>query len=103
MTGVLSPLADPSFFEQVFIDSGAVAWPGEIDLAPDAMYATVANQKPAPRLFNRAFIKDRELKNKTTGLLQIGEPGWGSPYHLRKASYVELEAVLARLEPDAKQ
>ena len=42
MTGVLSPLADPSFFEQVFIDSGAVAWPGEIDLAPDAMYATVA-------------------------------------------------------------
>ena len=47
MTGVLSPLADPSFFEQVFIDSGAVAWPGEIDLAPDAMYATVANQKPA--------------------------------------------------------
>ena len=32
MTGVLSPLADQSFFEQVFIDCGAVAWPGEVDL-----------------------------------------------------------------------
>jgi hypothetical protein len=34
------------FFEQVFIDCGAVAWPGEIDLAPDAMYARVASDHP---------------------------------------------------------
>jgi deoxycytidylate deaminase len=53
----------------------------------------------APRLFGRAFLKDRDLKNKETGVLQIGEPDWGSPWHLRKASYVELEAALARLEP----
>ena len=26
------------------IDSGAVAWPGDIDLAPDAMYAQVARE-----------------------------------------------------------
>src|ERR1035438_7625711 len=38
---VLAPLRDVQFFEQVFIDSGAVAWPGEIDLAPDAMYEQV--------------------------------------------------------------
>ncbi len=37
LTGVLEPLKDQSFFERVFIDSGAVAWPGEIDLAPDVM------------------------------------------------------------------
>ena len=36
-TGALAPLRDVRFFEQVFIDQGAVAWPGE-DLAPDAMY-----------------------------------------------------------------
>ncbi len=42
MTGVLAPLRDRRFFEQVFIDQGSVAWPGEIDLAPDAMYAEVA-------------------------------------------------------------
>jgi hypothetical protein len=45
LTGVLAPLRDERFFEQVFIDCGAVAWPGEIDLAPDAMYAKVASQR----------------------------------------------------------
>ena len=44
LTGVLAPLNDPGFFEKVFIDRGAIAWPGEIDLAPDAMHAEVARQ-----------------------------------------------------------
>ena len=48
LTGVLSPLRDERFFERVFIDCGAVAWPGEIDLAPDAMYAQVASQLHEP-------------------------------------------------------
>ncbi len=41
-TGVLAPLREPSFFKQVFVDHGAVAWPGEIELAPDAMYREIA-------------------------------------------------------------
>jgi uncharacterized protein DUF2442 len=45
LTGALAPLRDTQFFEQVFIDCGAVAWPGEIDLAPDAMCAQVASQR----------------------------------------------------------
>ena len=45
LTGVLEPLRGREFFEKVFIDSGAVAWPGEIDLAPDAMYEEVARQR----------------------------------------------------------
>jgi len=48
--GALTPLPDAGFFEQVFIDSGAVAWPGNIDLAPDAMYEDVANHKVAPHV-----------------------------------------------------
>ncbi len=44
LTGALTPLLDVRFFEQVFIDHGAAAWPGDIDLAPDAMYTQVANQ-----------------------------------------------------------
>ncbi len=36
--GVFTALADPQRFAQVYIDHGAVAWPGELDLAPDAMY-----------------------------------------------------------------
>jgi hypothetical protein len=42
-TGVLAPLRDPQFFSRVFIDHGAVAWPGDIDLAPDAMYRRIAS------------------------------------------------------------
>jgi hypothetical protein len=55
LTGALEPLRDITFFERVFIDHGAVAWPGEIDLAPDAMYAEVSRKQketevPARRL-----------------------------------------------------
>jgi hypothetical protein len=45
LTGALEPLRDERFFEQVFIDHGAVAWPGEIELAPDAMYAEVLGKR----------------------------------------------------------
>jgi hypothetical protein len=45
LTGALAPLLDPQFFSRVYIDYGAVAWPGEIDLAPDAMYAQLAHER----------------------------------------------------------
>ena len=34
-------MADPARFAQAFVVHGAVTWPGEIDLAPDAMYAEI--------------------------------------------------------------
>lgn len=46
LTGALAPLLDIQFFKKVSIDRGAVSWPGEIDLAPDAMYAEVAAHCP---------------------------------------------------------
>jgi hypothetical protein len=36
--GVFAALADPGVFAQAFVLYGAVTWPGELDLAPDAMY-----------------------------------------------------------------
>lgn len=39
--GVFAELADPSRFAQAFVAYGAVTWPGEIDLAPDVMYAEI--------------------------------------------------------------
>ena len=39
--GVFASLADPSVFKEVFVEHGAVTWPGEIDLAPDAMYREI--------------------------------------------------------------
>ncbi len=47
LTGVLAPLREPALFQQAFIDMGAVAWPGDIDLAPDAMYKEIARNNAA--------------------------------------------------------
>ena len=44
LSGVLAPLRDPSFFGRVFVDHGVAAWPGDIDLAPEAMYLQVVKQ-----------------------------------------------------------
>jgi len=41
LTGVFEPLKNPSFFAKAHVDHGAVTWPGELDLAPDAMYDEV--------------------------------------------------------------
>jgi Protein of unknown function (DUF2442) len=41
LSGVFEPLKDPAYFKQVYVDHGAVAWPGQIDLAPDAMYKEI--------------------------------------------------------------
>lgn len=50
----------------------------------------------APRLYRRAFIKDRDLKNDETGDLRILSPDWGTPWHLRRKSYVQLEAQITK-------
>jgi hypothetical protein len=36
--GVFAPLADPTHFAEARLEYGAVTWPGEVDLAPDAMH-----------------------------------------------------------------
>jgi len=39
--GVFAALGDPAVFAQAFVEHGAVSWPGELDLAPDAMYREI--------------------------------------------------------------
>ena len=39
--GVFAPLRDPAFFARVSVELGDVTWPGELDLAPDAMYDAI--------------------------------------------------------------
>ena len=41
LTGVFASLQNSEFFNQVRINGGAVSWPGDIDLAPDAMHAAI--------------------------------------------------------------
>jgi hypothetical protein len=39
--GVFARLRDRSLFAQAHVEMGAVVWPGERDLAPDAMHAAI--------------------------------------------------------------
>jgi hypothetical protein len=39
--GIFAVLKDLSLFNQVYIQHGAITWPGEIDLAPDAIYDAI--------------------------------------------------------------
>jgi hypothetical protein len=41
LQGVFAALRQPDLFRQARIEGGAVTWPGEIDLAPDAMYREI--------------------------------------------------------------
>lgn len=41
LTGVFEALKDERYFNQVFVSHGAVTWPGELDLAPDAMHDAI--------------------------------------------------------------
>ena len=38
------PLCDQKVFLQVYLDHGALTWPGGIDLAPDAMYERIRSR-----------------------------------------------------------
>jgi hypothetical protein len=45
--GVFAAWNEPGVFEQVRVTSaGAVEWPGEIDLCPDALYLRMTGKQP---------------------------------------------------------
>lgn len=45
--GVFEAWLRPGFFEQVSItQSGALAWPGDLDLCPDAVYMRLTGKRP---------------------------------------------------------
>ena len=41
LSGVFEALKVPDIFRQARVEGGAVTWPGDIDLAPDAMYREI--------------------------------------------------------------
>ena len=52
----------------------------------------------APRLYHRAFTKDRPLKDNVTGQYNIGKPDWGGKWGIRAIPYTDLEARLTAEE-----
>lgn len=51
-TGILAPLADPTFFAKVNADpeTGTINWPNGPDLDPDVLYAAIIGVPVAQRL-----------------------------------------------------
>jgi deoxycytidylate deaminase len=50
----------------------------------------------APRLYLIAFEKVRDLKDKVTGDMRIGEPEWGDEWSPLVSAYPEIEAALTK-------
>lgn len=53
--GVFEHLKDPAEFRKVRVRNGAVTWPGELDLAPDAMYDDI--KATGVRIARRASVR----------------------------------------------
>ena len=45
--GVFSRFSDLDYFRQVYVDSGVLCWPGDVDIAPETIYS-MATGKPLP-------------------------------------------------------
>ena len=80
--------------------SSALAHPGSSESGATRRVSAKVLFRPftgvAPRLYKRAFAKDRELKDGQSGNLSIQSPDWGSPWHLRRVGYAQLEAELSQ-------
>ena len=44
--GVFAALADLQVFNSAFVRLGAVCWPGDLDIAPDAIHAAIEASEP---------------------------------------------------------
>ncbi|MCX6048633.1 MAG: DUF2442 domain-containing protein [Chloroflexi bacterium] len=54
--GVFAPLLDPTYFNQVYVNSelGTICWPNQADIDPDVLYSLVTGE-PLPT-FERILI-----------------------------------------------
>ena len=51
--GVFAAWGDYAFFHRAFLaDQGALTWPGELDLCPDALYLEVTGKRPEDMFAN---------------------------------------------------
>jgi deoxycytidylate deaminase len=57
----------------------------------------------APRMYARAFLKSRDLKDNVTGELAIGMDGWTGAWDVARISYPQLEVDLLSNEREERQ
>lgn len=56
----VAPLKDTALFAQSYVDAGTVCWPGDIDFAPEYLYA-LAHGLPRPGTFEQARENERSV------------------------------------------
>jgi DNA-binding XRE family transcriptional regulator len=56
----LHPLREAKRFMRAYVEHGAVAWPGDIDIAPESLYA-LAHKLPSPDTLERAKTNELEM------------------------------------------
>jgi deoxycytidylate deaminase len=87
-----------------------------IDLHDDSIVVEATDWKPpsqggthvrfrpfsgvSPRLYKRAFIKNRELKDKQTGVMKMLPHEWATSWHLPVSSYLERESNITKEDSD---
>ncbi|MGH1572300.1 hypothetical protein ACRAWG_18450 [Methylobacterium sp. P31] len=79
---------------------------GSVGPARPGVAAPAANAKVlfhpfvgvAPRMYARAFLKDRDYKDKLTGDYRVGEPVWGGHSEALRVHYLDLESGLGALQ-----
>lgn len=55
-----APLRDREIFSQAFVAYGTVCWPGELDIAPERLYA-LAHALPVPETLEQAKANENEI------------------------------------------
>jgi Protein of unknown function (DUF2442) len=60
---VFGPLMDRELFARAFVEDGRVCWPGDIDIAPERLYA-LAHHLPAPDSLEQARTNERSMRRR---------------------------------------
>lgn len=76
---LFAPLADEALFKQAYVEHGVVCWPGDIDIAPEFLYAR-AHGLPRPETFEQAQHNELEMSlrelRKLVGMTQADLSGY---------------------------
>ncbi|HEX5661465.1 MAG TPA: DUF2442 domain-containing protein [Polyangiales bacterium] len=66
---LFAPLQNQAQFARAFVEDGRVCWPGDVDIAPERLYA-LAHGLPAPESLEQARANERTMRRRQS------DPGW---------------------------
>jgi hypothetical protein len=61
--GLFAPLADHALLAKAYVDDGTVCWPGDVDVAPERLYA-LAHGLPVPDTLEQANANELSMRER---------------------------------------